>query len=158
MVSRHSEIIPSAQYERTPSQYVEPRFISRQVEPRYSSNTRLREPYTSSYLVPREPSYYDRRPTVSYERRPSHYYGSPTPHEAVSPRPTPGSQIDPTDPSGIGGVLIQDSYALIDRKMREFYEMNNRASELEAWVCFALYVPFLYCPICVLTLDPNRTI
>jgi hypothetical protein len=108
MMPRPPEITPSAQYERTPYRYVEPRSISQQVEPRYSSNTRRREPYISSYRVPREPLY--------YERRPSHYFGSLTPQEAAFPRPTPGSQIDPTDPSGIRGVLIQDSYALIDRK------------------------------------------
>lgn len=47
---------------------------------------------------------------------------------------TPGRQLDATDPNGVLGLLMQDSQALIDRKIREFQEMNTRASELEAWV------------------------
>ena len=46
---------------------------------------------------------------------------------------TPGS-LDPIDPNGIQGLLVQDSYALIDRKIRDFEEMNQRADELEKLV------------------------
>lgn len=57
--------------------------------------------------------------------------------ENIGPPRAPGSQLDPTDPSGVKDILVGDSLALIDRKMREFQEMNERASELETWVCLA---------------------
>ena len=64
---------------------------------------------------------------------------------------TPGSQIDPTDPSGIHGLLIQDSYALIDRKMRLFQDLRDRATELEDEVrpfLFNSILPVLLSQIC----------
>jgi len=44
------------------------------------------------------------------------------------------SKLDPTDPRGVQGLFIQESQAVIDRKIRAFKEMNIRASELETWV------------------------
>ena len=101
--TRPAEItIPVVQQEiLQDSPYLE---VSR-LEPRYSSNSRSR-------------SYSREQPTYG----PSPYIGRPQ---------TPSSQIDPTDPSGIQGLLIQDSYALIERKLRLFEELKIRAEELE---------------------------
>ena len=74
----------------------------------------------SSYGRARSSYGRDRERSIS-EQRPSHYAGRSS---------TPGSQIDPTDPGGVQGLLIQDSYALIDRKMRLFEELRIRAEEL----------------------------
>lgn len=47
----------------------------------------------------------------------------------------PASQLSPTDPSGFRGLLTQDSLALIEKRIRDFKEMYDRASDLETWVC-----------------------
>lgn len=63
----------------------------------------------------------------------SEYYEDPLPARTstLGSRPrTPGQQLDPTDPNGVEGLLIQDSRALIDKKTREFEEMAIRATEL----------------------------
>jgi len=46
------------------------------------------------------------------------------------------SQLDPIDPSGVQGLLIQNSRAVIEKKIREFEEMNTRATELGIEVYF----------------------
>lgn len=81
-----------------------------------------------------EPEYHSNSRSRSYSREQAtaghlRHHSTPTPY--IGRPQTPGSQIDPTDPSGIQGLLIQDSYALIDRKMRLFEELKIRAEELE---------------------------
>lgn len=114
---------------RGPS-YLEPEpYYSSQYRSRSLSRSRSRsysQEATYGSSRPRD-DYYDEDTHLSLARRPS-------PYVSISWPPTSGSQIDPTDPSGIQGLLIQDSYALIDRKMRELEEMAVHASELEAWV------------------------
>lgn len=41
--------------------------------------------------------------------------------------------MSPIDPSGIQGLLIQDSLVLIDKRIKDFREMEYRASDLETW-------------------------
>lgn len=111
----------------------------------------------STYIVPRRShgSSYSRADAtagssyLSQERRPAAYYSSydrdahqpSTSHYRSVARPiidtarAPGA-LDPMDPNGIQGLLVQDSYALIDRKIRDFEEMNQRADELEKLVRF----------------------
>jgi hypothetical protein len=107
------------------------------------------DPSPSSYLMPEEATYLEQRHSHSHERsrsiareRPSPvYYPGQSPAAYIARPGTPGSQIDPTDPSGIQGLLIQDSYALIERKMRLFEELRIRAEELEEEVCHAFILP-----------------
>ena len=100
-----------------------------------------------SYLIPQDPSYaeqgyHSHSRSRSYSRQQGHR-ASPY----VRRLQTPGSEIDPTDPSGIQGLLIQDSYALIDRKMRLFEELRIRAEELEEEVYTTVSIlPSLYIP------------
>ncbi|KAH6668177.1 hypothetical protein B0J14DRAFT_600005 [Halenospora varia] len=58
---------------------------------------------------------------------------SRTPQPFAGAFQTYSSQLDPLDQNGIQNILQQDSQALIDSKIRDFREMNIRASELEAW-------------------------
>lgn len=53
----------------------------------------------------------------------------------------PASQLSPTDPNGIQGLFIQDSLALLEKRIRDFKEMNDRASDLEIWVSSPITVP-----------------
>ena len=148
--SQLPEVILPVQYERRSRlNYVQGRSSVSRVNPTYSRprdfhSSRPGAAHGPSYLVPRESS------SVNYDRRPTVSYASPNAFMPPSPPPTPGSQIDPTDPTGIQGLLTQDSYALIDRKIREFQEMNERASELEAWVCLFHCFPFSHCLVYVL--------
>ncbi|CZR67669.1 uncharacterized protein PAC_17568 [Phialocephala subalpina] len=76
-------------------------------------------------------SYYERE---DYDRdvQQSGLYLRPLIRPMGPPR-TPGSQLDPTDPNGVQGLLVQDSQALIDRKIQEFREIVDRATDLEKW-------------------------
>ena len=49
---------------------------------------------------------------------------------------SPGNDLQPPtiDPSGVQGLLVQDSLALVDKRIREFREMRDRASDLGDWV------------------------
>lgn len=47
---------------------------------------------------------------------------------------SPVSQLSPTDPSGVQGLLNLESQALVDKRLRDFREINDRASYLETWV------------------------
>lgn len=103
------------------------------------------DPSPGSYLVPPVDTYLEQHHSSSFSRERSysghHQRNAPTTHNA---RPgVPSSQIDPTDPSGVQGLLIQDSYALIERKMSLFEELKIRAEELEEEVWHAFLLPLL---------------
>lgn len=86
--------------------------------------------YSSSQVGPLQGTVYPSRYRSSYRNEDA---GRPTnvaQHEKSRP---PGTQIDPTDPDGVQGLLIQETQALVDRKIRGFQQMLDRASELEAW-------------------------
>jgi hypothetical protein len=92
------------------------------------------------HLIPQHPSYAERgyhshSRLRSYSREQG-YRASPH----VRRLQISGSEIDPTDPSGIQGLLTQDSYALIDRKMRLFEELGIRAEEIEEEVSTSVSV------------------
>jgi hypothetical protein len=129
--TRHVHYDPSPSYlppAPRESSYLRP-------DPHYSSHSRSRS-YSRDVTYGRSHTraeYYDDDPYISNPR--------PSAYQSISRPRTPGSQIDPIDPSSIQGLLIQDSYALIDRKMREFEEMTTHASELEAWVRSLLAFP-----------------
>jgi hypothetical protein len=55
---------------------------------------------------------------------------------------SPASQLSPTDPFGVQGLLALDGTLLIDKRMRDFKEMNDRASDLETWVSLPLSLFF----------------
>jgi hypothetical protein len=38
------------------------------------------------------------------------------------------------DPSGVQGLLLQDGLAIVEKRIREFREMQDRASDLGDWV------------------------
>jgi hypothetical protein len=44
------------------------------------------------------------------------------------------SKLSPTDSDGIQGLLLQDSLALVDKRIRDFRQMDDLASDLENWV------------------------
>jgi hypothetical protein len=46
----------------------------------------------------------------------------------------PVTLLSATDPNGVQGLLIHDSVALVDKRIRDFKEMKDRASDLETWV------------------------
>ena len=72
-----------------------------------------------------------------------------SPHMAEDPiyveDPTrnPRSQLSPTDPGGYRDLLVQDCFDLIHKRMRDFDEMNGKATDLETWVS-PLHLFFLY--------------
>lgn len=74
---------------------------------------------------------------VSY---PQAHYHSRNDHAEYDPQDIgdflddPATQLSPTDPNGVRGLLIQDSLALVEKRIRDFKEMNDRASDLEIWV------------------------
>jgi hypothetical protein len=43
-------------------------------------------------------------------------------------------ELSPIDPDGLQGMLVQDSGAHLDKRLREFEEMHYRISQLERWV------------------------
>ena len=47
---------------------------------------------------------------------------------------TPQSKLSATDPGGYRDLLVQDCFDLIDKRMRDFGEMNGKATDLETWV------------------------
>lgn len=49
-------------------------------------------------------------------------------------RKSPTSELSPTDPNGLQGLLILDSLALLEKRIREFKELNDQVSDLEIWV------------------------
>jgi hypothetical protein len=51
----------------------------------------------------------------------------------------PVTQLSPTDPNGVQGLLVQDSLASVDKRIRDFKEMKYRASDLETWVSKFLF-------------------
>jgi hypothetical protein len=76
--------------------------------------------------------------------RPLAYYGSREPkHKSAVyvdndplPRPvqTNGAAGPNIDPSGVHGLLLQDGLAVVEKRIREFREMYDRASDLGDWV------------------------
>jgi hypothetical protein len=113
----------------------------------------------SSYAGPQEASYVSQRERESgrseyFDDRRTREYDVPTVERSrseyvertrteiepaeritiVESRQIAGSQLDPTDPNGVQGLLIRDAQALVDRKIRAFQDMQSRASELETWV------------------------
>lgn len=72
------------------------------------------------------------------------YYGSREPqHKSAGyvdndplPRPvqTSGAAGPNLDPSGVHGLLLQDGLAVVEKRIREFREMHDRAIDLGDWV------------------------
>jgi hypothetical protein len=82
--------------------------------------------------------------TTHSRSRPPAYYGSREPQYKsaayVDNDPLPrlmhtndaaGPNIDP---SGVQGLLLQDGLAVVEKRIREFREMRDRASDLGDWV------------------------
>jgi len=88
-----------------------------------------------SNYVP-ETSYAHVGPTISHREhsRSEYVERAERPVPSYEGLRVPGSQLDPTDPNGVQGILVRESQALIDLKMRGFYELMDRATELETWV------------------------
>ncbi|KAF4628859.1 hypothetical protein G7Y89_g9299 [Cudoniella acicularis] len=119
-------LMPSDPYESRKEAYSSRPFVSKNKE---TSSYRDRSAYNqgSAYrdLHTQESTYYEN----DVQRQHVPFYRASGPSIASAT----GSQIDPTDPNGIQGLLMQDNQALVDSKIREFQEMNIRASELETW-------------------------
>ena len=105
----------------------------------------------SHWYTAQDPSYLPAERTYRYERERERSYPRDQIHRpnpsAHLGRSSPGSQIDPTDPSGVLGLLIQDSQVLVERKMRLFDELRIRAEELEEEVCAQL-LPYFTAILC----------
>jgi hypothetical protein len=111
---------------RSASTYVTPR------RSHGSSYSRADATAGSSYLSQdRRPAYYGSYDRDAHQTSTSHYRSVARP---IIDGPRAPGWLDPIDPNGIQGLLVQDSYALIDRKIRDFEEMNQRADELEKLV------------------------
>jgi hypothetical protein len=99
--------------------------------------------YASRHAI--EPAYYDRDPdryalrhrAQEYHNTYASNYDMPVIIDSLQ---SPASQLSPTDPSGVQGLLNQDSRALVDKRIRDFREINDRASDLETWVRHTFYV------------------
>jgi hypothetical protein len=67
---------------------------------------------------------------------------------AIESLQSPTSQLSPTDPNGVQGLLNLESRALVDKRLRDFREINDRASDLETWVRHAFNeCCCFYCPL-----------
>jgi hypothetical protein len=77
------------------------------------------------------------RPSPHYNthRSPAYIYvdNDPLPRPV---QPSPGDDLaGPTiDPSGVQGLLLQDGLSVVEKRIREFREMRDRASDLGDWV------------------------
>jgi hypothetical protein len=106
----------------------------------YEGQGRHADPHYASRRAV-EPAYYELDPDGRMARASGNThvsnYDAPIVIESLQ---SPASQLSPTDPSGVQGLLTQDSQALVDKRLRDFREINDRASDLETWVRHAFYV------------------
>jgi hypothetical protein len=74
-------------------------------------------------------------PHYNAHRSPAYIYvdNDPLPRPV---QPSPGNDLaGPTiDPSGVQGLLLQDGLSVVEKRIREFREMRDRASDLGDWV------------------------
>jgi hypothetical protein len=74
-------------------------------------------------------------PLYNAHRSPAYIYvdNDPLPRPV---QPSPGDDLGgPTiDPSGVQGLLLQDGLSVVEKRIREFREMRDRASDLGDWV------------------------
>jgi hypothetical protein len=125
---------------------------ARPTGPRTTQPNKPYQSYGPSYLSP-EPAAPRLHP-LARERNYRSYMAEETSPPAYTPNPfTPaitetsrvlGSQLDPTDPNGLQGMLFLESQAIISRKFRGFIELYDRASELEVWVCVPMFLTLSY--------------
>jgi len=117
--------------------------LPRSMDLRTPQINRAYQPYGASYLKP-ERAVPQSNPFARDQIYENFYGEAPPPAytpDAYNQRYMPegsralGSQIDPTDPSGIQEMFILESQAILSRKFRGFIELYDRASELEIWVC-----------------------
>jgi hypothetical protein len=77
------------------------------------------------------------RPSPHYNahRSPAYIYvdNDPLPRP-VQPSPREDLGGPAIDPSGVQGLLLQDGLSVVEKRIREFREMRDRASDLGDWV------------------------
>ena len=77
-----------------------------------------------------------------YSRYDGVYYSSPHFREEIVTRESPTqssqSQLSPTDAGGYRALLAQDCAELIDKRIRDFRGMNEKALDLERWVTYSI--------------------
>lgn len=56
------------------------------------------------------------------------------------------SRLSPIEPNGVQSLLVEDSLVLLDKRIRDFKEIEERAIDLETWVC-ACTCLFLFLPL-----------
>ena len=89
---------------------------------------------------------HDARGDVSYDQAgwysTNHYTGNYSRNHPGQDQPefddlldNPASQLSPIVPNSARALLIQDSLALVEKRIRDFKEMNELASDLQLWVC-----------------------
>ena len=88
-------------------------------EPDYQ---RSRNPFAPPHYTAREEQY----------RSPAYVDNEALPRP-MQTNDTEGPNIDP---SGVQGLLLQDGITVVEKRIREFREMRDRASDLGDWVCF----------------------
>lgn len=95
-------------------------------------------------IYPRRDSYLTRYEPDPYSTIVTRYTSAPAKEGALyidKPGQTPQSQLSPTDPGGYRDLLAQDSYDLIQKRIRGFDEINEKATDLKSWVS-PLLLPF----------------
>jgi hypothetical protein len=62
------------------------------------------------------------------------YYHSHLPATYMQPTPGLDPQQPVLSPSGVQGLLVEDLLSLIDKRLRDFRQIHNRAIDLGEWV------------------------
>jgi hypothetical protein len=80
----------------------------------------------------------------SHERTHHHHYPSHSRYAdygyetmmALSPSKSSQPQLSPTDPEGYRELLVQECLGIVDKRDREFFQMEEKAHDLELLVSF----------------------
>lgn len=126
--------------------YAVPRYSRRDAVPTIVNIGTL--PGENSYSVPR----YSRRDAV----QPTVVNIGPPPGETISAYPI--SQISATDPEGIQGLLLQDCLNTVEKRGRDFLEIEDQASDLQGSVRFlSIFCHESLFPMYIAHLSPHKT-
>ena len=90
-------------------------------EPDFLDATRRTRAHAPAYYTSREQQY----------KSPAYIENEALPRP-MQTNDTAGPNIDP---SGVQGLLLQDGLAVVEKRIREFREMRDRASDLGDWLC-----------------------
>jgi hypothetical protein len=121
---------------------------SRETSNRSRSYSDTRRPYRE----PPDEIHYSRRHTrIDYDendhdRRNEETYISTHEAPVTVSSEARASQLSPTDPQGVQGLLLQDSVSFIDKRIQDFREIFEQASDLEVLVSLSKSLIHSYHP------------